>query len=403
MTTPPSPEVDSSHNPDLLPDMLARLRIADLPKMSPKRARWLLSVEDAQTVVECLLNGRLPEVTGRAPSGIGPGVIANWSTTLRTTNPEELLGNQHEKGAGVLAPGDARWPFHHDPEPPALLFFQGDLDLLRPNSGVAVVGTRRCTSVGRTVAYQIGAELGAAGVTVLSGLALGVDGAAHRGTLDVGGSVVGVVGSGLDVVYPAANRSLWNEVVAHGLLLSEAPVGKSPQRWRFPARNRLIAGLAGSVVVVESHRSGGALHTVDEAVERGRPVMTVPGSVLSSASDGTNELLVDGAIPVRGGADVLGHLGFEVATPTAGDTEPGRDTEPGGGAGSVGEQLVDGRAARGRSELAELILAEAATGPVHLDRLISISQRPAQAVLAEVQALASSGVVVLDGSTVSIP
>jgi DNA processing protein len=160
-------------------------------------------------------------------------------------------------------------------------------------------------------------DLAAAGVHIVSGLALGIDGAAHRGALHAGGAApIGVVGSGLDVVYPRANADLWEGVAAAGVVLGEAPLGAPPEPWRFPARNRIIAALADLVVVVESHPSGGSLLTVLEAAARDVEVMAVPGSVRSPASAGTNALLADGRPPVRDADDVLVALGLmRVARP----------------------------------------------------------------------------------------
>jgi DNA processing protein len=181
---------------------------------------------------------------------------------------------------------------------------------------VAIVGTRRCTGTGAGLARELGRDLAAAGVAVVSGLALGIDGAAHRGVLDQRSlqsdatRPVAVVGSGLDIVYPSRHADLWGTVGHEGLLLSEAPLGVRPEPWRFPARNRVIAALADVVVVVESHRAGGSLHTVDEAQRRDIPVMAVPGSVRSPAAGGTNALIADGCHPVCDAGDVLLALGL---------------------------------------------------------------------------------------------
>lgn len=214
-------------------------------------------------------------------------------------------------GIGVSAPGRASFPsaFDDDPEPPPVLFHRGDLDVLS-GPRVAIVGTRRCTRYGRDVALELGEALGAAGVSVVSGLALGIDAAAHQGALRTEAPPVAVVGSGLDVVYPRANRALWSAVEAAGLVLSETPLGGAPVAWRFPARNRLIAALADVVVVVESHDHGGSLSTVAEAARRDRPVMAVPGPIRSRASAGCNRLLADGCAPVCDVDDVLVALGF---------------------------------------------------------------------------------------------
>jgi DNA processing protein len=185
---------------------------------------------------------------------------------------------------------------------------------------IAVVGTRRCTAYGLDVARDLGRGLAEAGVTVVSGLALGIDGAAHEGALVAGAGAappVGVVGSGLDVVYPRRHRQLWRRVAEAGALLSEAPPGAPPEAWRFPKRNRILAGLSDVVVVVESHATGGSMSTVRAAIDRGITVMAVPGSVRSPSSAGTNGLLADGVAPVTDVGDVLVALSLEGAGATA--------------------------------------------------------------------------------------
>ena len=170
---------------------------------------------------------------------------------------------------------------------------------------------------------ELGSGLAAAGVTVISGLALGIDGAAHRGALAADGApVVGVVGSGLDVVYPRGNRDLWEAVSAAGTLLAEAPLGAEPEGWRFPARNRLLAALADVVVVVESKRAGGSMHTVEEAIRREVTVMAVPGSVRNPAAEGTNLLLSEGCAPACSTDDVLVALELATAGPASGRKPP---------------------------------------------------------------------------------
>lgn len=216
-----------------------------------------------------------------------------------------------DAGVGVCSQGSAAYPgaFADDPDAPAVLFHRGDIDVLS-GPRVAIVGTRRCTRYGLDVACELGEGLAAAGVSVVSGLALGIDAAAHRGALVGGAPPIGVVGSGLDVVYPRRNRQLWDDVAAAGVVLSETALGGKPIAWRFPARNRLIAALADVVVVVESHDRGGSLSTVAEAIKRDRTVMAVPGPIRSPASAGTNRLLADGCAPVCEIDDVLVALGL---------------------------------------------------------------------------------------------
>ena len=206
-----------------------------------------------------------------------------------------------------------------DDDHPPVLFWQGDLDALR-RPRVAIVGTRNATAMGREMARALGRELSDRGVSVISGLALGIDAASHAGALaSSNGRPVGGVGSGLGVAYPPANRGLWAQVAQRGLLISELPFDRGPTPSTFPARNRIIAQLAQVVVVVESATKGGSLITVDRALERGRPLLAVPGSPLSPVSAGTNELLRGGllgpvALPCLGVADVLTLLDLEVVT-----------------------------------------------------------------------------------------
>ncbi|MDH3683647.1 MAG: DNA-processing protein DprA, partial [Acidimicrobiia bacterium] len=198
-----------------------------------------------------------------------------------------------------------------------------------------------------------------------------------------------------DVVYPRANTALWQRVAEGGLLLSEAPPGARPERWRFPARNRLIAGLADLVVVVESHDVGGSLLTVGEAMDRGITVMAVPGAVTSPASTGTNQLLAEGCAPARTALDVLDALradGLHV-TPAA----------TAASATVVSERSATTAAVADADELPPLcrqILADTSAGAVHIDHLVASCRVPIPELLAAIRYLEAAGLVVLDGSTV---
>lgn len=214
----------------------------------------------------------------------------------------------------VWRPEDADYPecFAYDPEPPEQLYVRGDVAALARRR-VAIVGARRCTGYGRNMARRLGADLTDAGVAVVSGLAIGIDGAAHEGVLQAGGQPVGVVGTGLDIVYPRRHTILWERVGEEGLLLTERPPGSGPHPIAFPKRNRIIAALAELVIVVESTVKGGSMHTVNSAMRRGIDVMAVPGPVGAPTSEGTNRLLVDGAAPVLGADEVLLALGLATA------------------------------------------------------------------------------------------
>ncbi len=191
-----------------------------------------------------------------------------------------------------------------------MLFQRGDGAAL-DGPRVAIVGTRDCTRYGRDLAFELGRDLAVEGVRVVSGLALGIDSAAHAGALEADAAPpVGVVGSGLDVVYPRRNASLWRAVGERGVLLTEHPLGRPPAAWHFPARNRIIAAIADVVVVVESHARGGALNTAEHAIDRSTEVMAVPGSVRSEASIGSNRLL-DVAHVCQGVDDIMTLLGLD--------------------------------------------------------------------------------------------
>jgi DNA processing protein len=198
-------------------------------------------------------------------------------------------------------------------DPPKRLFLRGKAEaelLSRP--AVAVVGARACSVYGAQVARRLGRELSEAGVVVVSGLARGVDGAAHRGALEADGHTVAVLGCGIDRDYPAAHATLAGAIAERSLLVSEYEPGVMPAPWRFPARNRIVAGLCAATVVVEAREKSGALITADFALEEGREVFAVPGEITSALSAGTNELLRLGATPLTRTADVLESLGIEV-------------------------------------------------------------------------------------------
>lgn len=208
-------------------------------------------------------------------------------------------------------------------DPPAKLYLRGagDRDLLS-HLAVAIVGARACSPYGAQVARMLGRELAAAGIVVVSGLARGVDGEAHRGALEAGGNTLAVLGCGIDRDYPAAHSSLAREIAESSLLVSEYEPGVEPAPWRFPARNRIIAGLCAVTVVVEARERSGALITADFALEEGREVFAVPGEITSALSGGTNALLRLGATPLTGVGDVLEFLGLEptsVARPKISD------------------------------------------------------------------------------------
>jgi len=198
------------------------------------------------------------------------------------------------------------------PDPPARLWVRGDAKLsVLEGCAVAIVGARACSGYGRAVARMLANEVAGAGGIVVSGLARGIDGEAHRGALAVAGLTVAVLGCGIDRDYPAAHAELARSIVAKGgLIVSEYEPGVEPAPWRFPARNRIIAGLARATVVVEARQRSGALITADFALEDGREVLAVPGEITSALSAGTNGLLRQGATPVTQADDILEAVGL---------------------------------------------------------------------------------------------
>lgn len=196
--------------------------------------------------------------------------------------------------------------------PPSRLYFRGEGEpglLTRP--AVAIVGARACSAYGAQVARMLGRELAAAGLVVVSGLARGIDGEAHRGALETEGHTVAVLGCGIDRDYPAAHAGLARSISERSLIVSEYEPGIEPSPWRFPARNRIIAGLCVATIVVEARERSGALITADFALDEGREVFAVPGEITSSLSAGTNALLRLGATPLTSTGDVLESVGLE--------------------------------------------------------------------------------------------
>jgi len=231
--------------------------------------------------------------------------------STRTAAGTEIIDKVAGQGGVVLTPADAGFPgeLRQIPDAPTLLFAKGKLDLLR-GPCVALVGSRDHSRYGAQVASELSAGIAAAGITVVSGMARGLDAVAHQAALDAGGGTVGVLGNGLGVIYPAANRVLYERVVAAGCLLTEFPPGERPNAGSFPRRNRLISGLARATVVLEARDGSGALITADCALSQGREVMAVPGPITSPLSRGTNRLIQMGAKPVLELRDVLEEYGI---------------------------------------------------------------------------------------------
>lgn len=236
---------------------------------------------------------------------------------------------------------------------PPVLLVRGSAAVLS-SSAVAIVGARAATQGARATARRLGRELAAAGLTIVSGLARGIDAEAHRGALEGRGRTIGVLACGPDRIYPPEHRKLAEEMVEVGAVVSEMPLGVPPRRAHFPLRNRIISGLCRAVIVVEARRRSGSLITVRHALEQGREVFVIPGSIDGPFAEGTNQLLRDGARPICCAADVLEDLGFQAPL----DLRAGGRDSPSG-------QAVDADSLEGQI----LVILEA--GPITRDRLLS--------------------------------
>lgn len=296
-------------------DHAAASLLASFPSASAPRLRRLLA---RWTPSEALhrISENSAEAKKRFAGSADPSLPVEW--VAKAKQALDLIPSQQiqmqKKQISAWWLGEPLWDdvFLDDPDPPAVLFYRGDLGLLK-RSAVGLIGTRSASTAGLQMARKLAAEVSRAGAAVVSGLALGIDGAAHRAAIEANGYPIGVVASGIDVVYPTRNADLWKQVGERGLLLTESPPGRRPMTYTFPERNRIIAQLSKVLVVVESSKKGGSLITVDRALERGRPVMAVPGTPLLESTGGSNELLRGGrlgrlALPCLGGDDVLSVL-----------------------------------------------------------------------------------------------
>lgn len=353
-------------------EAFARIRLLRSPHVGPvSYARLLDRHGGARAALEAL-----PELAGRAGRAYAAA-------------PEERVAAE----IAAVRKADARYIFHDSPDYPALLartegappilVARGDAGLAaRPC--VAVVGARNASAGALRLAREFAHDLAGAGWTVVSGLARGIDGAAHRGALTRGGATIAVIAGGIDVAYPPDHAALQAQVAEEGLLLAEQPPGVEPLARHFPVRNRIIAGLAAGTLVVEAAPRSGSLITARLAGEMGREVMAVPGSPLDARSQGCNQLIRDGAILVQSAADVIELLsGFDGRPAATALREAGPDCRdgPAGGAfgGRPGEDMaVEDMAAEDMAagELAGLLTS----APVGVDELIRQSGRSAGAV-----------------------
>jgi DNA processing protein len=283
------------------------LRLAVVPGIGPARLQALIRRFGSAERVLAASGAEIRTLPGFGPELVRRVVTASEPAGLERTRRAMALLQRH--GAVALTPDDLDYPdgFRRLADPPFLVFAAGDLALLR-RPGVALVGTRRPSAYGLAAATALSRGLAEAGYVVVSGMASGIDAAAHQAALEATGGTVGVLGHGIERVYPAENRRLFRDVRERGLLLTEYAPGEEPKAGNFPRRNRLVAALSLGVVVVEMAMRSGARHTVDAALDLGREVFAVPGPIGSDVSAGTNQLIKQGAAVVTGVGDILDAL-----------------------------------------------------------------------------------------------
>ncbi len=287
--------------------------LAGFERMTTNRLAGLLARRTPEDAFAIAAGNRRPPEPFATLFAKEPDLAAAWRKSAAQRAPDAAWQRCEDAGVEVLTADSAAYPAQllDDPRRPPALFVRGDLSALDARR-VGIVGTRNATQRGRETAARFGYELADEAVVVVSGLAKGIDGAAHRGALAADGAPpVAVVGTGPDRPYPAQHAELWEAVADRGALISEWPPGTAPDAFRFPLRNRILAALVEVLVVVESRERGGSLITAREAAERGVEVFAVPGSLQSRAALGTNQLLCDGAAPATESADVLMALGLD--------------------------------------------------------------------------------------------
>ncbi len=223
----------------------------------------------------------------------------------------DLLEKSTPSGARFVSVSEPEYPekLKNISDPPPFLYFKGSLDIFDGPS-LAIVGSRRPTDYGRRMASRLAGELASTGVLIVSGLAFGIDAIAHQAALEAGAKTAAVFGCGLDYIYPPAHSTLASRIIESGCLLSEFPKGTRPERFNFPVRNRIISGLTDGVLVVEAAERSGALVTANLALEQGREVMAIPGSIESKSSFGPNDLIKQGAVPITSIEDIMANFGW---------------------------------------------------------------------------------------------
>lgn len=336
-----------SDQPD--PRLLAALRLNLISGIGPRTQQALLARFETPQAVFGASEEALLDV-----EGIGPKLAAAIVAARHSKSAEREWARCRELGIHLIERGAESYPrpLSEIFDPPGVLYCRGAVEP-RDALAVAIVGSRRCTVYGRGQAEKLAGGLARAGVTIVSGLARGIDAAAHQGALAAGGRTLAVLGTGLDRIYPPEHVELARSVAQQGALLAETSLDQAPLPGMFPQRNRIISGLSMGVIVVEATRNSGALHTVRHAIEQGREVFAVPGRIDSLASEGCHDILRDGATLIRHVDDVLQALGPMVAPVTTAEGQTVRNAR---------ELSLEPQ----EREILELVTSD----PVHVDEVL---------------------------------
>jgi DNA processing protein len=348
-------------------ELLAELRLALTPGVGPLTHRRLLDYFSSAAAAMAATESELRDV-----EGVGPKLAKAIRDSARSSDAERELTFCKAHGISLLVDSDPRYPrdLREIPDPPGILFARGEL-IPQDALGIAIVGTRHATTYGLDQAEKLAGGLSRAGLTIISGLARGIDACAHRAALAAGGRTVAILGSGVMNIYPPEHDRLAEEVIAHGALLSEHPPQSPPLAGAFPQRNRIITGMSLGVIVVEANLRSGALISARHAMEQGREVFAVPGRVDSRTSQGCHRLIRDGAKLVECVDDVLEELGpLSAAVPAgAGD---GEVRHPG--------ELV-------LNDQEQVVLQAIESSPTTIEQVIAACELPVQRVLATISVL----------------
>lgn len=304
-------------------------------------------------------------------AGLPEKVLDHFIQYRNTVEPDKILENITRKNIKIFTWQDEGYPrrLKEIEQPPPVLYVRGEL-LLEDEWAIAIVGTRRVTGYGRQVSNDIAEFLAHNHVTVVSGMARGVDGIAHTAALKAGGRTIAVLGCGVDIIYPPESHHLAEQIIEHGALLSDYPPGTPPDSANFPPRNRIISGLSMATVVTEAGNGSGALITATFAVEQGRDVFAVPGNIFSPQSEGVNNLISQGARPMLNAKDILDTLNIQ--------------------------QIQEHRAARQilpADEVEAAVLRVLSALPKHIDEIRALSGLPIEKVSATLTMLELKGMV----------